>query len=549
MRRRSNTVVAALLATVVSPLLLRAQEEGGELTVPEVVVVPGTRQIVLPPSRKAEVFDTTLYNLPAGDSLIFGERITNLQGDGGPLPAYGEFDDPLTLNAEASVGTFVSPHGQIAAEYAVDRWNARGLLDLRSTAGHTDNAEANSLLFEGNVEYQIPGQLPSPGKARVSAGVGFGTEDYSLYGNEATLYDRSRTLFDFNIGLSSETDVSFDYAIDLSIESVSIGDDTLGFSGNASALTPEFGARFRLGTDSLNIGAAARYQSTALDYDTPTDNPELVEVSGQVEWSPVPGLFVTAGGFFANGSYSDSGSTTLVMPRGAVRYDMNRTFALFGRFAPELRAASYRSRLMRAPYVHRDIALRPEKVPFHLAGGVRINLGTIGIEGEAFYETASNTPVVTVAGAPGELRYAHVESATLGVRGNVQARISSRIGITGDLLVANATNDSTDEQLPMRPQLELGGRLDFGLTDRFDVFGTLRFQSEQNVASDVALLPAGAEETLESRLLLGGGGTYRVLENVQIFAEITNLLSQSYHWWQNYEAPGFELRLGARAQF
>src|SRR5690606_28867391 len=107
MRRRSNTVVAALLATVVSPLLLRAQEEGGELTVPEVVVVPGTRQIVLPPSRKAEVFDTTLYNLPAGDSLIFGERITNLQGDGGPLPAYGEFDDPLTLNAEASVGTFV----------------------------------------------------------------------------------------------------------------------------------------------------------------------------------------------------------------------------------------------------------------------------------------------------------------------------------------------------------------------------------------------------------------------------------------------------------
>lgn len=548
MRRRPNIVIAALLTAIVSPLLLSAQESGGLITNEEIVVSSG-RTIVLPPARKAEVFDTTLYVLPPGDSLIFGERITNLQGDGGPLPVYGEFDDPFTLNAEASIGTFVSPHGRIGVEYAVDRWNVRGLVDLRSTGGHVENSEANSMLIDGNIEYQIPGQLPSPGKARVGAGIQFGSEDYTLYGNEANPFDRSRSVFDFDIGLTSETDVSFDYGIDLSIESVSLQDDTLGFSGDASALTPEFGAQFRLGNDSLNIGAAVRYQSTSLEYSTTTDNPDFVEVSGQVEWSPVPGLFVTAGGFFANGSYSDSGSTTLVMPRGAVRYDMNKTFALFGRFAPELRAASYRSRIMRAPYVQREITLRPEKVPFHFAGGVRINLGAVGIEGEAFYETASNTPVVTVAGPPGELRYAHVESQTLGVRGNVNAQLTSRIGITGDLLVANATDDSTDEQLPMRPQLEVGGRLDFGLTDRFTLFGTIRFLSEQNVTSNFVILPVGADRTLENQLLLRAGGSYSVLDNVQIFADISNLLSQSYHWWQNYEAPGFELRLGARAQF
>lgn len=549
MRRRQNIVIAALLTAIFSPLLLSAQEPGGELAIPDKITVTTSRQIVLPPARKAEVFDTTLYILPAGDSLIFGERITNLQGDGGPLPTSSEFKDPLTLNAEASIGTFISPHGRIGLEYAVDRWNVRGLLDLRSTAGHVDNAEANSMVIGGNIEYQIPGQLPSPGKARVSAGIMFGSEDYALYANQAAPFDRSRSVFDFDIGLTSETDVSFDYAIDLSIESVSLADDTLGFSGKASALTPEFGAKFRLGNDSLNIGAAVHYQSTSLDYSTPTDNPEFVEISGQVEWSPAPGLFVTAGGFFANGSYSDSGSSTLVMPRGAVRYDMNKTFALFGRFAPELRAASYRSRSMAAPYTDREIALRPEKVPFNLAGGVRINLGTIGVEGEAFYETASNTPVVTVTGVPGELHYTHVSAKTLGLRGNVQAQLSSRIGVTGDLLVANAVDDSTDEQLPMRPQLEIGGRLDFGLTDKFDIFGTLRFRSEQNVTSDPALLPAGADKTLENQLLLGAGGTYRVLDNVQIFADVTNLLSQNYHWWQNYEAPGFELRIGARAQF
>lgn len=536
-----------ILLALLSPALLFAQETGeGGLIVGGNVTIIGERGIVLPPASKPEVIDTALYMLPAGDTLIYGERITNLQGDGGPLPVYGEFDDPLTLNAEASVGTYLSPYGRVAVEYAVERWNARGLLDLRSTAGHVDGAEANGLLIGGNIEYQIPGQLPSPGKARVSGGFDYSTEDYTLYGNALAPVDRSRSIFDFDLRLTSETDVAFDYAIDLSIESVSLDDDTLG---GVSALTPEFGARFRLGNDSLGIGAGIRYQSTSLDYNVATDNPEFVEASGQIEWSPAPGLFVTAGGFFANGTYSDSGSTTLVMPRGAVRYDMSRTFAIFGRFAPELRAPSYRSRVTSAPYVDRHIALRPEKVPFHLAGGVRIDLGTIGVEGEAFYETASNTPAVTVAGTPGELAFVHTDSKTLGVRGNVRSQLSSRIGLTGDLMVANAIDDSTDRQLPMRPKLELGGRLDIGLTDKFDVFGALRFRSEQNVASNVALLPAGAEETLENQLLLGAGGTYTVIDDVQIFTEITNLLSQGYHWWQNYEAPGFELRLGARASF
>lgn len=515
---------------------------------PEIVIV-GERGIILPPARKGEVFDTTLYVLPPGDTLIFGARITNLEGDGGTLPVYGEFDNPLVLNAEASIGTYVSPNGRLALEYAVDRWNARALLDVGATAGHVDGAEANSFLLDAGIEYQIPGQLPSPGKARISGGMNYASDSWTLYGNDAGNFDRSRSIFDLDLGITSETDASFDYALGLSIESVALDDDTLGFTGSASALTPEFDAQFRLGDDALNFGAGLRYQSIALDYDTATENPDFVEISGQIEWNPSPGLFVTAGGIFAHGGYSDSGSTTLIMPRGAARYVINNTFALFARFAPELRSASYRSRIMSAPYVNKDITLRPEKVNLHVAGGTRIDLGTVAIEGELFVETAKNTPVVTVDALPGALRYVHRDSRTFGVRGNAKAQLSSKIAIVGELTVANAVNDSTDEQLPMRPNFELNGRADFTLTEDFTVFGTLLFQNEQNVTSELELLPVGVDRTLGSRLLFGGGGTYQVLEKIQLFAEVTNLLAQGYDWWQNYEAPSLELRVGARARF
>ena len=550
-----------ILALLLLPVLLHAQEpvEGEEtepsgqgmptLEVPEEIVVYGKRGIVLPPARKGEVFDTALYVLPPGDTLIFGDRITNLEGDGGILPVYGEFNDPMVLNAEVSIGTYVSPRGRFGLEYAVDRWNVRGLLDVGSTAGHVDGAEASSLLLDAGIEYQIPGQLPSPGKARVHGGVTYLADSWTLYGNQIGQFDRSRSIFDLDLGISSETDASFDYALGLSIESVALEDDTLGFTGNTSALTPAFDAQFRLGDDALNLGAELRYQSTSLDYDTATDNPDFVEVSGQVEWSPSPGLFVTAGGVFAHGGYSDSGSTTLIMPRGAVRYDMNETFALFARFAPELRAPSVRSRIMSAPYVDREIQLRPEKVNVHAAAGTRINLGSLSVEGELFVETAKNTPVVTLDSVPGALRYAHLDSRTFGVRGNAKAQITTDIALTGELTVMNAVDDATDEQLPMRPNLELRGRADVVLTEKIGLYGTLLFQNEQNVTSDFSVLPTGVDRTLETRLLFGAGATYDVLDNVQVFADVTNLLAQGYDWWQNYEAPGLELRLGARARF
>ncbi|MGE3800044.1 MAG: TonB-dependent receptor [Candidatus Kapaibacterium sp.] len=548
------TVLAIPLLMLLITLPLSAQDRGEpEEGVEEFVFKgeSGPPPIVLPPARKGEVFDTTLYALLPGDTLIFGERITNLQGDGGRLPVYGEFDDPLVVNVEGSIGTYVSPRGGVSLEYAVDRWNGRGLLDIGSTAGHVEGAEASSLLFDGHLEYQIPGQLPSPGKARAGLGISFGSDSYKLYGNSVAPFDRTRSIFDLDLGMASETDATFDYQVNLSVESVSLNDDTLGVASKVSALTPTFGAHFRLGNDSLNVSAGVRYQSTSLDYDTITSNPDFVEASGMVEWSPSPGLFVTAGGIIAHGGFSDSGSSTLLMPRGAIRYEVSENLAIFGRFAPELRAPSYRSRIMQASYVNREITLRPEKVLIRGGGGVRLTAGKFNIEGEAFFEKSENRPVVTLVGEAGELRWSHRDSRTVGVRGGLNATVGEKIALFGELTIANSVDEVTDEQLPMHSTIEAEGRVNFSLTDEIHIFGTLNFVGEQNITSDFTTLPAGIERTIDPQFLLGGGAEYRLTNdpNVSLFAEVTNLLAQSYQWWQNYEAPGLELRVGARARF
>lgn len=516
-----------------------------------IVNLPSTqRTVVLPPTRKAEVIDTTFYTLPPGDTLIFGSRITNLHGDGGPLPVEGEFVRPMVLNAEASIGSFISPRGRLALEYAVDRWNARGLLDLRSTAGHVDGAEASGITVDAGAEYQIRGALPSPGNARVSADLRYQGDDYTLYGRADGPLDRTRTFVDVGLGLASETDASFDYAIDIDITSVALGDDTVGFSGEASAMSPSFGGRFRYGDDSLNINASLRYVSTSLDYATPTEGMSFLEAIAMGELSPARGLFISGGVVLAAGDHSDSGSSTLVMPRGGIRYEASRTIGLYARFAPELRAASYRDRILRAPYVDREMPLRPEKHLIDVAGGLRLGFGTASVEGEAYFRLSENTPVVTVTSpTAGSLAYTHRDARTIGVRGLLRATIGEKVSLAAEARLENAVDDETDEQLPMRPVVELRGEAAMSLTEKIGLTGRVTFQGAQNVAINPQILPAGVDLTIGPRFLLDAGATYRIAESFTLFAEITNLLVQSYDWWQGYEAPGIEVRVGGRARF
>ena len=533
---------------------LGAQTGGGSgLEVPVVELVY-ERPVVLPPSRKGEVLDTLFYQPISDESMIFGQRISNLYGDGGPLPIEGEFDDPLVLNVEASLGTYISPLGRISAEYARERWNVRGLVALGSTGGHVDGAEGRGLRIEAGGEYQIQGRLPSPGKARIGGALLYRGDDYSLYGRSTGSLDRRRSLVDVDIDLTSETDLSFDYALMLGIEGVDIDDDSVGFARNAAAFSPEFGGRFRIGDDSLNVAASLRYRNTSLDYVTPSDDVGFLEAAGRGEWGAAKGLFVTLGAIAASGGYSDGDTTvgtsaTLIMPRASARYEISRSLAIYGRFAPELRAPSYRARMMRAPYVDANMPLRPEKLPLALAAGLRIGTGETDLELEGAFETTENSPVVTLGDAAGILEYTHRDASILRLQGSFRTRMNDDLTVNGRITVEKATDDVTDRQLPMRPILSARAIAIWDFTERLTLDADILFEGEQNVTFDATTLPTGVTDgTLGSRFLLGVGGTYALTSGFDLFARLSNGIGQIYESWQGYEAPGIEVRGGVRGR-
>jgi outer membrane receptor protein involved in Fe transport len=523
-------------------------QEGGlpQLDIEEVTVV-GKRVITLPKARKGEVLDTSGYRLPQNDTLIFGDRVSNLGGPGGTLPGYRELTSPLRLNYEASIGSYISPHGLFQAEYLQKRFGLTGVIDYRGTMGHVDSAEASSLLVSGHGSVLIGGDGEGPPRSLVSADIEYIGDSYTLYGDSLAPFDRSRAATRFNAGFKSQEDGLVNYLLNVEIARTGIGDQLRDSSADVSALSAGVGFMLSAGTDSLRGNLRVDYAATSLHYETPTNSPSYVSIQLNGEWVPAPRFFVTGGLLYANAQHSDSGSSTLFMPRASLRYELNETVSIFGWFIPELRAPSYRNRIMEAPYVDREIVLKPESVPVRLAGGVRLTTEPMVIEARATFESAVNTPVVTAASTAGHLRYDHVDTRTVGAEGSIQLHVIPNIDIEGDAVIRSATVVDLDQQVPMTPQIDLRGRINYAVTPAIELFGTLDFKTAQQTTLADSLFNDDLRQ-IPARFLLGGGGSYKVSDVFELFVGISNLLNYSYDWWQNYSAPGFEIRGGVRGR-
>jgi len=540
-------MVSTLL--VGSSSFLRAQETGGSGELPplevENITVVGRRTLTLPAARKGEVYDSTIYRLPDGDTLLFGPRISNLEGAGGRLPEYQEFALPLHLDGEASMGTYISPRALVRAEYRRPDFDVAGIVDYRGTNGHIDSARAGSLLVGASGGLQIGDPELADASFRASGDFTYLSDSYFLYGNSATPYDRSRSTTRLVLGVRNleEKPIGVDVKLDLAGTTV---DDRLRDSlSEVTALVPTFSGDLSFGTDSLRVRTGLDYMATSLQYSVPTQTPAYFNVHGDLEWRPVEKFFLTGGVFYASGGNSDSGSTTMVMPRLSARYEVSPTISLFAWYAPELRPASYHDMLMRSPYVNREILLHPERVTMRLGGGIRLGTEPMTIEARVVVEKAENTPVVTASDTLGDLRYGYVASRKVGAEGSLRLALLPGMELNADAAIGAAVDDVTDKQLPMRPVVDLRGRLDYRLDSEIGLFASLLFQSERNVALVDAGIPQD-RRTIPATIALGGGASYRFHPNVEAFAEVTNLLAYSYDLWQNYSAPGFELRGGVR---
>jgi outer membrane cobalamin receptor len=289
---------------------------------------------------------------------------------------------------------------------------------------------------------------------------------------------------------------------------------------------------------------SADYQISSLRFGGSATTPNWVSTKLDVDWNPSAPLHLTLGLLYSGAEYSDSGSTTLFMPRVAARYDVAPALALFGWFAPELRAPSYRNRIMRAPFVDRRIALRPERVPVNVAVGARYSGDATTLEARIAFETAANTPVVVAeADTTGALRYDHVDTRTMMMRAIVQTQPFDRLGLVVEAEYRDAVVDANDAAVPMVPQIDARVRGEYRMSETIGLTAAVRFESEQTVTLEES------SRTIPSRLLLDVGGDYRLSNSIGIFAEITNLLGADYQLWDGYVAPGLEARGGVRITF
>jgi outer membrane receptor protein involved in Fe transport len=521
-----------------------AQEAGGAIDFGEVTIT-GTRVIKLPPARKGEVVDSSVYILPAKDTLLFGERISNFGGPGGALPGYREFDPPASAHGEASIGTFLSPRLMAHAEYNQRTFDLMGTVDYRGTAGHVDSAEASSLLFDVRGGVLLGGEDPTAPRVRITAGFDRIGDSYILYGNRLSPFDRSRTTMRINAALASAQDALLDYDLYFHLEHSSVDDTFSDSTVNAEASTPGFGVAIAAGNDTLRGRLGIDYQISSLHYGRSSTTPNWVAARLEGEWHINPKILLTVGGIYSGAQYSDSGSATLVSARAAMRWQATDDVTIFASFAPELRAASYRNRIMRAPYVDRQIALRPERVPINLGGGVRLATASTTLEGRVRFERAEQTPVVAAdSSVPGSLRYVHVSSTrTLALGASLRTQFATTMGALFEAEIRSAVDSATDEQLPMVPQIDLRLRTDLALTRSLSLFATGRYESAQRVG-----LERDARE-IPSRFLLDAGGSYALSPALGIFAEVTNLLGTTTQLWDGYTAPGLEIRGGARLTF
>lgn len=548
----TRTKSLALLLLPLATSIAVAQGPGGTNVPPlelESVTVIGKRMVVLPKARKGEVIDTSVYALPPGDSLLFSERISNLQGPGGALPGYREQESPLKLDAEASIGSYVSPRVAVHAEFSRPTFDASAFADFLHTEGHIDAARASGFRVGANGSASL-GDVSAPiGRFRLSADIEHGADEYTLYGLSSATVNRSRSVTRFGIGLHDEGRSHVRYALGLSLESAGITDDTASIAREATATSPmltlDVGGDF---DSTLTARLRAAFTSTTLRYATATQTPAFVSAFGDLEWRASSATRLSVGLVAASGQNSDSGSSSLVMPRAAIRHDLDSSLTIFAWFTPELRAASFADRMLHAPYARREMQLRPERVALAAAAGGRWSVPALTIEARLFAEQSDVTAVVVADAADNAQTWRDLSTTTFGVAVGVETEVNEHVGFEADALFRRAVLDDFDETAPLSPAAEVRARVSYvpdPVGRALRLYGTADIRTSQRAILGSNTVPT-VDPDLPARLLFGCGAAYQLLENLQATLDISNLLNYKYDLWLGYSAPGFEIRGGIK---
>jgi hypothetical protein len=206
-------------------------------------------------------------------------------------------------------------------------------------------------------------------------------------------------------------------------------------------------------------------------------------------------------------------------------------------YKPEMRFASYRSLFQQNPYLSREVAIRPERVPLNIGSTFWYNSNFISIELEGSIANSSNKSVTLADSGTILLHYVDANVFTIRANGTMKPTDNFKLMLAG--LIQPSFEEGKSTQLPMIPVIELGGRAEYTFGFPCSAWSSLEYWADQNV-------DLKGTKAIDGRLLLGLGASTDAIPRTVLSLEIANLLDTKYEWWSGYTAPGISVMLNAK---
>jgi hypothetical protein len=507
------------------------------LEIPEITIV-GKKAITLPFARKGEIFDVNIYEAPAPDSSILEKR-SGLTPPIGELPRYEEPLVPWHISAEGGLGSFSNGNLRGYVDYLGRHWGVYGNGGFRTTGGHTANSSGNGVDGDVMVHSLVATDNEVLRSFRVSGGMKLEHDSYGMFGayDTVSVPDRSKNVFSLNAQMGSldrETN-AIDFGISTDI--MSIADHHSGHDSDITAASPDIHGSFTTGIGDVRITTLLGYQSSSLNYHQSVESPSLFNFSAGAQWQLFPKWYLNAGAGYFGGTGSDGASRSLFLPFASVKWTLDNDRVVSFWYKPEMRLASYRSLFRQNPYLSREVAIRPERVPLNVGSTFWYNSNFISIELEGSITNSSNKAVTLADSGTIWLQYVDANVFTLRANGTMKLADNLKLNLAG--LIQPSFEEGESTQLPMIPVIELGGRAEYTFGFPCTAWSSLEYWADQNVDMK-------ATKTIDGRLLLGLGASTDAIPRTVLSLEISNLLDVNYEWWSGYSAPGISMMLNAK---
>jgi len=502
------------------------------LEIPEITIV-GKKAITLPFARKGEMYDVNIYEAPPPDTSLLGRRkLMSLPI--GSLPRYEQRLDPWRLSAEGSFGSFTTAHARGYLDYTTLQWGLSGNGGYRTTQGHADNASATSTQLEFKARSLVATDNEILRSFRTSGGISYVHDEYGMYGIPFYPVRRSRNNFTFTGRLGSVNRQGTVIDVDLATSVFNITDKDSTGSKDATSVSPRLQAAVLSDLNTMQLSTELHYQSSSLDYSQPTESPSLFGFSLGARWRIGDKLLLGVGGIYDHGSDMYGDDHTLVAPTATLTWEKDRDRVWSFWYRPEIRLTPYDEYANRNPYLVREFAMRPERVPVNFGSTLKYNGEMIVLDLSASFAHSEDHPVEIADSGTISLAYIDVDDLIVRASGTLIPSGKSRLIFSGT--IEPARFPGTSVQLPMTPLLQLHVRGETDLNIPLMLWCSIDYRSKCNV-------DFSASESLSDVALLGAGVSTHALSHVTLSFEISNILNTAMEWWKGYSAPGRQLTL------